>query len=371
MKRLFKILAIVLLPLSLTACGTKPVDPNSYVSKITLNTEVVNLDPEGSFTLTPKAFNMNGDELNEKTFTYYSSNPRVADVNPAGVITAYKGGQATISVLSDTMNTTCLVKVSGSGDEELISLSFSPSSVNIKVGGSYTPNLVPFPSTVSGIEYHYQSEDPTIADFENGKVIAKKLGETNIRATYGEIYADLHVKVSENGGDAFTITLNRSELSLLVDNEFQLVATCSEEATVTWTSENDSIANVSTTGLVTANGKGETHITATANGVSTSCTVLVSDGEPGGELAVTFYIDYNNTDENNPYSTLTWNCNKPFGLNNKPADPKTAPDPAFPVFKGWSSHTIIDDLKDLWDFEKDVVPDGMYNFTLYGIWMDN
>ena len=45
-----------------------------------------------------------------------------------------------------------------------------------------------------------------------------------------------------------------------------------------------------------------------------------------------------------------------------------APD-GFTEFAGWSTHTIIDDLNDLWDFETDVASSDAISLDLFGIWL--
>ena len=58
----------------------------------------------------------------------------------------------------------------------------------------------------------------------------------------------------EGGGENenFTITLNEESLDLFKGDTFQLVATTSEEAEITWSSSNPSFADVDETGLVSA-----------------------------------------------------------------------------------------------------------------------
>ena len=88
------------------------------------------------------------------------------------------------------------------------------------------------------------------------------------------------------------------------------------------------------------------------------------------DLYVAFFIDYNmaSLDFDNPYYSYKTEQGM---LLTRPEDPtpEMASDPTYPIFKGWSAHTVIDDDEDLWDFDHDVVGLGERSYLyLYGIW---
>lgn len=74
------------------------------------------------------------------------------------------------------------------------------------------------------------------------------------------------------------ITLNTTSISLqTIGATYQLTATTVPEGgRVTWTSSNEAVATVSSTGLVTSVGYGSCTITASSGSVSASCAVAVS-----------------------------------------------------------------------------------------------
>ena len=382
MKKFFKLLFLLALPLSLASCGE---NPETFIPthSIELNAQVINLDPTQTFTLSPVAKDKDGNAIENKEFRFNSSNPNIATILPNGVITAVKGGTSTVTVIADKQIASILVKVSG-GEEpisDITSLSFSPDTVILKKGTSYTPNIKVLPETGATPKLAWNSSDELVASAADGIVYANSVGSAVIYASYGTISAQLNVTVDENQSSVFTISLSKTNATLQVGGELKLDAICSEEATVTWDSTDSGIASVDKDGLVTANSKGSTVISATANGQKATCQIVVGGGDdPSGDtnLEVYFYIDYNNVrepesddDTSYYYAKLDWYVGIPFGSANKPADPSQAPDPAFPRFMGWSSHPIIDNIpEDLWDFDKDFVPDGTYVFTLYGIWLD-
>lgn len=86
-------------------------------------------------------------------------------------------------------------------------------------------------------------------------------------------------EVSSKTGVVTKISLNRSSKCIYGSETFTLKATVTAKApskTVRWTSADESIAEVSTSGKVTAKGKGTVKITAEAhNGAVASCMVTV------------------------------------------------------------------------------------------------
>ena len=76
-----------------------------------------------------------------------------------------------------------------------------------------------------------------------------------------------------------SITLNRSDFTLnKTGDQWQMKATISPDdpnVTVTWKSNDESVCLISATGLVTAVGRGNTTIVATAGGKSAECIVRV------------------------------------------------------------------------------------------------
>lgn len=93
------------------------------------------------------------------------------------------------------------------------------------------------------------------------------------------------IDVNEAVGDTevTSVTLNKSTLALEAGKTSKLSATVlpasAANKTITWSSNNEAVASVSSNGTVKANKAGTAVITAAAvNGKSASCTVTVTDG---------------------------------------------------------------------------------------------
>ena len=181
-----------------------------------------------------------------------------------------------------------------------------------------------------------------------------------------------------------SISLSTYARTLSINETFKLAVTLVNpdglDETITFASEDESVATVDTEGNVKGIAAGNTNIVVTALGKTAKCdiTVKTEDApveEDDFDFTVFFFIDYNNIDENDETGTkllakFGWYHNEPIANSGKvPANPTTALDPAFPYFVGWSTHTIIDTKADLCDLSTYVVENAHFLF-IYGIWSD-
>lgn len=84
---------------------------------------------------------------------------------------------------------------------------------------------------------------------------------------------------NEDGGKEVTITLSEVKLELTVGDTKSLVATTSDGSVVSWSTSNKDVADVSSRGLVTAQGAGTATITAKSGEVTATCEVTVKAKE--------------------------------------------------------------------------------------------
>ena len=96
--------------------------------------------------------------------------------------------------------------------------------------------------------------------------------------SYG-VYTMTEFEVSQSGHPVTSITLNNSEISLLIGDMSQLLATViPADVELVWVSNDSSVASVDSNGLVTAVNIGTAVITVSPmnSDLSASCTVTVS-----------------------------------------------------------------------------------------------
>jgi beta-glucanase (GH16 family)/uncharacterized protein YjdB len=285
-----------------TAKNKKKVNVSSVtITKPTDNTLVLKKGKTYTLKVSVAPKNATNKELE-----FISGNPKVASITTKGKIKALKNGTTTITVKSkdsSKMKETLTVKVGVPVTK--IKLDKSKVTVNAEDKVQLMATISPSNATVKDLKW--TSSDETIASVDsNGLVTTKIDGKVQITATATDgsnIKISCSITVLPIKPTA--ITLNSTSQTLKVKESFTLQADIlpvnAKDKTVTWSSDNDAVATVDSTGKVTAKSEGTAMISATANGDNTikatcqviiiSQTVVVPGGnEPGG----------NEPGENNP-----------------------------------------------------------------------
>ena len=161
-----------------------------------------------------------------------------------------------------------------------ISISNAPQSLTIGSSAMLEANV----DADSYIKYvSWKSSDPSVLRvLSNGKVVAVGQGEAVITASIGEATSSVTITVTgeQPGESGLTgVSLDRYTLTLYAGEEAeQLTATLKPEgteATIRWTSSNQTAATVSQDGKVTPLSAGVTVVTAAAGDYRASCIVTV------------------------------------------------------------------------------------------------
>ncbi len=210
-----------------------------------------------------------------KTVTWSSGNTSVAKVDQNGKITAVNKGTTTITakVGSKTASCNVTVKVPLTG----ISLNKTTLALNRGVTETLTVNYNPSDTTDSKT-VTWSSGNTSVAKVDqNGKITAVNKGTTTIIAKVGSKTASCNVtvKVPLTGIslNKTTLALNRGVTETLTVNYNPSDTTDSK--TVTWSSENTSVAKVDQNGKITAVDVGTTNILAKVGNKTARCSVTV------------------------------------------------------------------------------------------------
>lgn len=161
-----------------------------------------------------------------------------------------------------------------------ISISNAPQSLH--VGSSVQLEAAVTPDDYIG-RVSWESSDPSVLRvLSNGKVVAVGQGEAVITASIGEATSSVTITVTgeQPGESGLTgVSLDRYTLTLYAGEDAeQLTATLKPEgteATIRWTSSNQTAATVSQDGKVTPLSAGVTVVTAAAGDYRASCIVTV------------------------------------------------------------------------------------------------
>ena len=133
----------------------------------------------------------------------------------------------------------------------------------------------------------WASSDETVATVSGGCIQAISPGKAVITVSANGLSASCTVEVSKRVIPVESVSLDRTELLMEVDETVTLTSTVSPadatDRTVDWTVADPDIVSVQD-GQVTAHKEGSTVVTASAGGKSASCTVTVS--APSSDIPV-------------------------------------------------------------------------------------
>jgi uncharacterized protein YjdB len=230
-------------------------------------------------TATPK--DAQGNTLSGRGVQWFSDNTPVASVSSTGVVTARAEGTATISATSEGKTGTATITVTKAA---VASVTVSPASASVQVGKSTTLTATVKAadgSTLTDRPVTWKSSDDDVASVDGrGVVTGVRPGSATITATSG----------GKSGSSAITVTavpvasvaVTPGADTIVAGATTQLTATVKDadgktvtDRTVTWSSSDDRIATVGTTGVVTGVAEGKVTITATSEGKSGKATIVV------------------------------------------------------------------------------------------------
>ncbi len=219
-----------------------------------------------------KTLKLTTNAAKKETVEWRSHDSNIVTVDAKGVLTAVKTGQTTVeAVSSDGTNDICVVTVSDTATEIL-----ENEAVLKTKGYDKTHTLT---TTVNGKSQKitWKSGNTKVVTVKNGKLTAKKAGETTVTATANGVSDTVKVIVND-----FEPTTELSQKSATLytgkNSTLTLKAIVDGNSTATtWSSSDTSVATVSAKGKITAKAEGTAIITATANGVSDTCSVTVRE----------------------------------------------------------------------------------------------
>lgn len=249
------------------------------------------------------------------SLTWTSSNTSVATIDNTGKLTALAPGATIITATNEGVSGKLAVTVYEIAPE---SIELNQSAVTLKAGGTVTLTATVSPSNTTYPTVSWESSNPAVAVVADGVVTALGVGTANIKAACGGYTANCTVTVEETPAES--VTISSSQETLKVGQSLQLSASVAPETTtdktVEWSSDNSSVASVSTEGEVTAIAVGTATITATCGTVSATCNVTV-EAIASEELILNYTaltLKVNNTQQltatiyplNTTDQTVTW-----------------------------------------------------------------
>lgn len=261
--------------------GTSLITVNPKpVGAVILSPTQVSVEAGGTRQLTAQVTDDQGNVLTGRPITFSTNNAAVATVSAAGVVTGVAIGSATITGTSEGKSGTADVTVT---PVPVATVEINPSSFDMTVGQSGQLSAVAKDArgtVLTGRAVAWSSGAPSVVTISStGVVTAVGAGSAIVFATIEGRTAAATVNVRLIAVTSVTVAPPSS--SIAVNGAVQLVPTVLSGTTVLtnrvvgWTSSNDAVAVVSSTGRVTGLKAGVVTITATSEGVSGTATIIV------------------------------------------------------------------------------------------------
>jgi uncharacterized protein YjdB len=250
------------------------------VGAVILSPTQVSVELGSTLQLTAQVTDAEGNVLSGRPITFSSSNTSVATVSSTGLITAVAIGAATITATSEGKTGTADVTVT---PVPVASVDVSPSTASFTIGQSGQFAAIAKDakgSVLTGRPASWTSGAPSVATVSNtGVVTAVGPGSAVVFATVEGKIGSATVTVRQIAVTSVTVAPAVSNIA--GGASVQLAATVRAGTTVLtdrivgWSSSNDAVAVVSSTGRVTGLKAGVVTITATCEGVSGTAVVVV------------------------------------------------------------------------------------------------
>ena len=283
-KSLFIALAMIVLGGSMIATSSCKKEKNQVieVTGIELGESSVEMTVGTSHKLTATVLPENATE---KGVVWESKDESIATVDQEGLVSAVKEGstQIIVSTANGNFSAYCSVTVKKTG-ADVSGITIDKDELKLTVGNSFrlTATVLPENATEKGVVWESRDESIATVDQE-GLVSAVKEGSTQIIvSTANRKFSTVCNVIIEKELVAVTsITLDQDVIELMVGSKYQFKATVlpdnATNKTLVWSSDDEKIATVSSSGVVTALEEGEAtiYVHSLDKKVSASCDVFV------------------------------------------------------------------------------------------------
>ncbi len=247
---------------------------NQPVKSVKLNKSSLILDIDQKYTLKST---LKPSDASNKALKWTSSKKSVVKVSSKGVLTPVGTGTATITVttVDGGFKATCKVTVV----KRVKSVSL-PKTLTVYLGEEAKLKATLNPKKPSNSDITWKSGKKSVATVSSkGVVKAKKTGTANITVTTDDGGKTATCKVSVKR-KLSSFTLNKKSVTLNTGATFNLKVTRKpSNATegISYTTSNKKVATVSSSGVITAKGRGTATITAKSErGITVKCKVTVN-----------------------------------------------------------------------------------------------
>jgi uncharacterized protein YjdB len=284
---IYRILTVALVlscdgtPLAPRASTSTSNDPNSLITSIVVVPAGFMIAPTQSIQLVAFPRAADGRLLSGQLIAWQSSDATIATVSSTGLLTALRVGDVVVTASGGVHTGVAAISVA---PEPAAAITVTPSALRLLVGD--TARLAGVVRDAAGAALDdrlvsWSSSNIAVASVSpTGLVTARASGVVTMTASNGD--ASKAVSVNVTAIPVASVRLDPTTVNLHIVDTRQVVAELRDASgivltgrAIMWTSDNTSIATVSSSGVVGAIALGTTQVTATSEGVSASAVVNV------------------------------------------------------------------------------------------------
>lgn len=223
----------------------------------------------------------------DKTIEWKSNAPEIVTVSSSGNLQAVGVGTATVTATTSRGTSTDFTITVTEIFAESITIKTKPT--DILLGETKVLSVAFIPDTTTNKTIKWSSSNDNIVSVNNdGKITAKALGTATITAGHGELTDNFNIKVLPIEAESINIIFpNNDEKNDDTDEHYRLakgkqinleavvLPENTTDKTVTWSVNDESIAEIDEHGTLTANGTGTVIVKAAANGINEEIEIEV------------------------------------------------------------------------------------------------
>jgi uncharacterized protein YjdB len=265
-----------------SGCSDSVGASRADVMTVTIEPSSATLAPGASAPLEAVVRDAASNVLTDREVFWSSEDDRIATVSAEGIVTAIAAGSVRIAASSEGKSALARINVV----TRLSRIVVTPDHVELIPGETKALTAVgrdDKDKAIPGVTVQWTTNDERIATVsETGVVTAVAPGTAVVSATSGGISGAATIVV--HPAPVATIEVTPATLSLGVGEAGQLVVVLRDangvelnDRVVSWTTSDDGVAIVSSTGLVLARARGSAVVTATSEGKKATVAVDVHD----------------------------------------------------------------------------------------------
>jgi uncharacterized protein YjdB len=270
-----------------TSMAVMPLPP-APVATVTVSLSSSSIIAGQSAQATAILKDASGNSLTGRIITWQSSDAAVATVSNTGAISGVAAGSATITASSEGKSGSAGLTVTAIPPVPVASVTVSPATPSVQAGATVQLSAVTKDASgnvLTGRPITWTSSNTSVATISgSGLVTAIIAGSATITATSGTVTGTAALTVTAPAPvPVATVTVTPAAPSVQVGATVQLSAVPRDAngnvltgRTITWSSSNNSVATVSSSGLVGALVAGTVTITATCGGAAGTASVTVN-----------------------------------------------------------------------------------------------